>query len=331
MNMKLNFWGTCGSLPAPIDGASVRTKIFKALQLAAGKKMESDADIFHFIDNELPFEVAQTYGGNTSCVELSHKETDTVYLLDAGSGLREYAEHYIASGKANTKRTFHIFMSHLHWDHIHGFPFFTPAFLPGNKIIIHGIHPEIEEILSYQMLPPWFPITPDAMQSEIEFQLHQPGDTLHVDDFVIKTRELNHPGRSCGYRFEWNGQVMVYATDAEHDENAYREDYDYVDFIQDADLLIFDAQYNLHDATFNKVNWGHSSNIMGVELASRGKVKHLVIVHHEPSNSDEDLSEFLHSTRSYRDIYYSEVDPNKKNPCYPNKISLAFDGMKLDI
>ncbi len=329
--MKLNFWGTCGSLPAPIDGAAVRNKIFRALQFARGKNLQSDAEILEFIDAELPFEVAQTYGGNTSCVEVSVNGSDDVYLLDAGSGLREYAENYISSGRASTKRVFHFFMSHLHWDHVQGFPFFTPAFIPGNRIVIYGIHPEIKQILEHQMRPPWFPVTTEAIKSQLEFRLHQPGETINLNGVTIKTREQLHPGKSCGYRFEADGHSFVYSTDSEHDENAYRGDYDFIDFIQDTDLLIFDAQYNLHDATFNKVNWGHSSNIMGVELASRGKVKHLVIFHHEPSNRDENLSEFLFSTRSYGDIFYSETDPDRKNACYPEKISLAFDGMKLEI
>lgn len=331
MGMKLKFWGTCGSLPAPIEGAAVRNKIFRALQMAAGKRLESDSAILRFIDEELPFEVSQTYGGNTSCVEIALPDSDTVFLLDGGSGLREYSEHYIASGKANTKRTFHIFMSHLHWDHIQGFPFFTPAFLPGNKVIVHSMHPEAEEIFTYQMKGPWFPVTVDSMKSTIEFCPHQPGDTLEIEGLSISTREQMHPGKSCGYRFEFDDSVFVYSTDSEHNEKAYSDDYDYLEFIREADLLVFDAQYNLHDATFNKVNWGHSSNIMGVELASRAKVKHLVIFHHEPSNSDEDLSEFLFSTRSYCDIYYSETDPGKEKVRYPEKISLAFDGMKLEV
>jgi phosphoribosyl 1,2-cyclic phosphodiesterase len=264
-------------------------------------------------------------------VEFSTNGSDDVYILDAGSGLREYAEHYIASGKANTKRTFHFFMSHLHWDHIQGFPFFTPAFLPGNKLIVYGIHPELEAIFDYQMRPPWFPVTSNVLKSEIEFRQHQPGESFEINGLSIRTREQMHPGKSCGYRFDFEDRSMVYSTDSEHDERAYHDDYDFVDFISGADLLIFDAQYNLHDATFNKVNWGHSSNIMGVELASRGEVKHLVIFHHEPSNSDENLSEFLFSTRSYSDIYYSETDPERKKARFPEKISLAFDGMKLEV
>jgi len=329
--MKLLFWGTSGSIPAPITGAEVRKKIFRALQAASGRAFGTDAEIQQFIDEELPFEVSHTYGRNTSCVQIEGEDDgNSIYLLDGGSGIREYSDQLIASGVADTPRTYHIFISHLHWDHVHGFPFFAPAYRPGNKIIFYGIHPEIEEIFSYQMKPPWFPITPDALHAEIRFQVHQPGETLHVDDFVIKTREQNHPGKSCGYRFERDGKIFVYSTDSEHNEHAYRKDYDYLDFIRNADILIFDAQYDLHQATNNKAHWGHSSNIMGVELAARSLVKHLVIFHHEPSNKDDDLGEFLQSTRSFSDIYYAETNPKKQCPQFPEKISLAFDGMQLE-
>lgn len=329
--MKLRFWGATGSIPAPLTGSDVRRKICKALQLASGRAFSEDSEILAFIDHELPFEVASSYGGNTSCVEIESSRKDTVILLDGGSGLQEYSDRYVRGGKAESPKTFHIFVSHLHWDHVQGFPFFKPAYLPGNRIIIYGIHKEIEQIFEYQMKPPWFPVTPKALRAEIEYVHHQPGDTLEVDGLTVKTWEQNHPGKSCGYRFEKDGKSFVYATDCEHTEAAYREDYAYLRHIHQADLLVFDAPYNLHDATFNKVNWGHSSNIMGVELASRAKVQHLVLFHHEPSNNDENLSEFLFSTRSYNDIFHAETNPGKDKPQYPKKISLAFDGMTIEI
>lgn len=329
--MKLRFWGTTGSIPAPIGGPDVRRKILKALRAASGRAFASDAEILAFIDDELPFEVRSTYGGNTSCLEIADEDEDTVVLLDGGSGIREYSEHYARSGQSEKPKTFHIFISHLHWDHVIGFPFFKPAYLPGNTIRVYGIHPEIEQIFDYQMKPPWFPVTDKVLQADIRFLVHQPGDSLQVNGLTVKTWEQNHPGKSCGYRFEKNGRTCVYATDCEHTEAAYREDYAYLDHIREADVLIFDAPYNLHDATFNKVNWGHSSNIMGVELAARAGVDHLVLFHHEPSNNDENLSDFLNSTRSYSDIFYAESTPNRDRPQFPKKISLAYDGMVLDV
>ncbi len=327
--MKLHFWGTCGSLPAPIEAESIRQKVFAALKAGQNLSWDEDADIWRFIDSELPFAVKGTYGGNTSCIQMSVPGIDDVFMLDAGSGLREFSENFMKSGKANKHRRFHFFMSHLHWDHIQGFPFFAPGYIPGNEIVFHGYHSALEEAIKAQMNTPCFPVPYDSLRADISYQIYEEGQGFAVGPFTVSSIKQNHPGDSYGYRFDYNGKSVVYSTDSEHKEDAYHTDYRFIPFFQDADIVVFDAQYTLHDATFNKVDWGHSSNIMGVELSSRARVKHLVIYHHEPTNTDEDLDEYLVNTRTYSDIFYSETDPKKENPKYPLKISLAYDGLQL--
>ena len=328
--MNLTFWGTCGSLPAPTLAESVRHKIVNALKLAEGRTFNSEEEIEQFVDEELPFAVSGTYGGNTSCVQIC-AGGDDIYLLDAGSGLKEFSDQYMRRDEVNVPRHFHIFMTHLHWDHIQGFPFFAPAYIPGNKITFHGFHPDIETSIRKQMEPPCFPVPFDAMKAEINFVGHILEAPYEVGPFVIRSMDQNHPGNSFGYRFEADGKAVVYSTDSEHKEDAYNDNYRFIEFFKNADVVIFDAQYTLHDATFNKVDWGHSSNIMGVELTSRARAKHLILFHHDPANTDEDLDEYLVSTKTYADIYHSETDPRGKKPRYPQKISLAFDGLKVTI
>lgn len=328
--MKIHFWGASGSIPSPLSAEEVRRKLFEALKRAKGHPLQSESDILRFIDNELPFSVSGTYGGNTSCVEIQSDQKETI-LLDAGSGLRDFSDAYMHSGRGHQPRVFHIFMSHYHWDHIQGFPFFTPAYIPGNKIIFHVLHDCAEATMRDQMRDPWFPVRYEYLKASIEFVHHIPGQPFECQGFHIRTIEQDHPGVSYGFRFEKDGKSFVYSTDSEHKEAAYRDDYPFIEFFRQADLLVFDAQYTFADATYNKANWGHSSNIMAVDLSARAQVNHLVIFHHEPSSTDESLEEYLFNTRLYADLYYSEADPRKEKPRFPRKISLAFDGMEVKL
>jgi len=328
--MKVKFWGTQGSLPATVNEKTVREKVFMALQAAQGYQLDTPEAIDQFIDEELPFAVRGTYGTNTSCVQLANPGGDVV-ILDAGSGLRDLGLNLVHSGAAKTPTTYHLIMSHLHWDHLQGFPFFIPAFIKGNKIVIHTYHKETEACLRTQMSGQFFPVDFDSLAADISFDLMEPCTPFEVGGFKVKSIEQNHPGVSYGYRFEKNGKTVVYSTDSEHKHEAYEENYPFIDFFQNADLLIFDAQYTMADATFTKANWGHSSNVMGVELAARAQVKNLAITHHEPTSSDVALEEFLFNTRMYRNIYHQESGKKLGHQRFPEKILLAYDGLELDI
>lgn len=328
--MKVIFWGTQGSLPATMNAKTIREKVFMALQAAQGYKLGSTESINRFIDEELPFAVRGTYGTNTSCVQIDNPGGDTV-ILDAGSGLRDLGLKLVKSGKAREASTYHIIMTHLHWDHLQGFPFFVPAFIPGNKIIIHAYHEQTEACFRQQMSGPYFPVDFDSLAADIRFEIREPEKPFEVAGIAVTSKQQNHPGTSYGYRLEKNGKVVVYSTDSEHKQDAYEEDYPFIDFFREADLLIFDAQYTMADATFTKANWGHSSNVMGVELAARARVKNLAIFHHEPTSSDGALEEFLFNTRMYRNIYHQESGKKLGHERYPENILLAYDGLELEI
>ncbi len=328
--MKVHFWGTQGSLPAPFTASIIREKVFRALEAAQGKQLDSADAINQFIDEELPFSVGGTYGSNTACIQVDNPG-GAYMLCDCGSGLRDFGLSLVRAGLAKTPATFHIFMSHLHWDHLQGFPFFVPAFVKGNKIIIHTYHEQTEACFREQMRPPVFPVPFDALGADIEFDVQEPGTPYNIEGFEITSIEQNHPGISYGYRFSKGGKVAVYSTDSEHKHDAYEENYPFLDFFRDADLLIFDAQYTMADATFTKANWGHSSNVMGVELAARAGVKTLAIFHHEPTSSDQALDEFLFNTRMYCNIYHQEAGKKLGPELYPKKIILAYDGLDIEV
>jgi phosphoribosyl 1,2-cyclic phosphodiesterase len=321
--MKTIFWGTRGSLPASVTASAVRRKIVRALKAARGRFLQSDEEVEAFVTLDLPFAVRGGYGTNTSCMEIAGGEE--YILCDAGTGLRDFGNS-ILKGREKDKparpNVFNIFMSHLHWDHIQGFPFFTPAYIPGNRITIYGGHGDVEEAFIKQQEEPNFPVPLSHMSADIRFEVVEPGKEYDVAGLRMVAIKQNHPGDSYGYRFGRNGKAIVYSTDCEHKEDAHREDYEFIPFFKGADLLIFDAQYDLIDAIYMKENWGHSSNIIAAELSVRAGVKHLCLYHNEPTMDDERLDVFLNDTRHYLSIYAES---------HPLTISLAYDGLEIEV
>ncbi|MEW6666264.1 MAG: MBL fold metallo-hydrolase [Thermodesulfobacteriota bacterium] len=318
--MQARFWGTRGSLPASLNAAAIREKVSFALRKGIQRGLRSEEDVEAFMDNELPFWVRGTFGTNTPCVEL--RDGKDFLLFDAGSGLRDFGQHAMKEHGPPFSETFHILLSHLHWDHLQGFPFFVPAYVPGCRIVLHGCHPGIDEAFTGQQSPPFFPVTLKELRAKIEFVTLMPGLSYEIAGFRVQAREQHHPGTSYGYRIEKAGRVVVYSTDSEHSGLSERADPPFVDFIRDADLLIFDAQYTFADACTVKEEWGHSNNLIGVEMARRAGVKHLCLYHMEPVSSDRDLEKYLENTRKLATLL-------SEGPSL--KVSVAWDGMVIEI
>ncbi|MEK7373473.1 MAG: MBL fold metallo-hydrolase, partial [Thermodesulfobacteriota bacterium] len=263
--MYIRFWGTRGSLPASLPAKQIREKIFRAIRVSRTHDLATDEAIESFIDGELPFAVRGGYGGNTACVEIGGEEE--FVLCDAGTGLRDFGNAFLCSGKGASSAVFHLFLSHLHWDHLQGFPFFVPAYRPGNRVHIYGCHADIEKAFVNQQAAPCFPVPFRALGAEILFHTLEPERTYEIAGLSVRAIRQNHPGGSYGYSFIRRGKKIVYSTDMEHGPEVLEGAYPFVDFFRGADLLIFDAQYLLWDAVGPKENWGHSSNLLGVDLA----------------------------------------------------------------
>jgi phosphoribosyl 1,2-cyclic phosphodiesterase len=215
-----------------------------------------------------------------------------------------------------------VFMSHLHWDHIMGFPFFMPAYLPGNRIRIHGCHAALEEAFRRQHAAPSFPVDFARLGAAIEFVTLEPGREYEVAGLRVRAKKQLHGGDSYGYRFEMGGKSVVYSTDSEHKRDDPAETEAFVEFFRDADLVIFDAMYSLADAISVKEDWGHSSNIVGVELCQLARARHLCLFHHEPINDDATIARILTETRRLEEI-------TRRGPGL--EISAAYDGLELAV
>jgi phosphoribosyl 1,2-cyclic phosphodiesterase len=317
--MLIRFWGTRGSLPTPLNKTAVRQKLRQALLAAQGRRFAVAEDVDRFLDEELPFAVSGTYGGNSSCVEIAG-QGDEYVLCDLGSGAREMGAHVMQEKGPQKKSVYNVFLSHVHWDHIMGFPFFTPAYIPGNVIRLHGCHSVMQEAFTRQQSDPCFPVDFFKLGATIEFVQLEPGRTYEIAGMTVRPILQNHAGDSYGYRFTRGGRTMVYSTDCEHKFQVLDNTYPFIDFYRDADLLIFDAMYSLADSISVKEDWGHSSNMVGVELAQLAGVKHLVLYHHEPVFDDRTIDTILGETRRYEEL---------SRGGHALTVSSAYDGLEI--
>ena len=319
--LRVHFWGSRGSLPTPLDVAGVRGKLRDALLAARGHDLATPEAVDAFIDHQLPFSVRGTYGGNTSCVEIATGGEEFV-LCDLGTGVREFGRNLMAERGPARKHCFNVFLSHLHWDHVMGFPFFAPAYIPGNLIRIHGCHKTLAEALRRQHSDPGFPVEFDTLAATIEFVELVPGRTHQVAGLSVLPIQQFHTGEFYGYRFSRDDKAIVYSTDCEHKYSVLDESYPFVHFYRNADLLIFDAMYSLADTVSVKEDWGHSSNVIAVELAQAARAKRLVLFHHEPVFDDRMIEAVFGETVRFEEI---SRDGHKV------EVISAFDGLDLTI
>jgi phosphoribosyl 1,2-cyclic phosphodiesterase len=319
--LLIRFWGTRGSLPAPLGTAGLRRKLSRALRGAVGRQLDTEEAIERYVAEELDFATSHTFGGNTACVQIDVGGPEHV-LCDLGSGARELGLAAMSRYHPGVSQVFHVFLSHLHWDHIQGFPFFVPAYIPGNRIRIYGCHDGLEAGFRRQHGGPSFPVDFSQLPSSIEFVRLGPGEAYEIAGLQVTARRQFHSGDSYAYRFERDGKAVVYSTDSEHKLDDPASARAFADFFRDADLVIFDAMYSLADAFSIKEDWGHSSNVVGVELCQMAGVRHLCLFHHEPAYDDEKLTAIWRETERLEELTRGER---------PLRITAAYDGLELRV
>src|ERR1700722_6271639 len=233
-------------------------------------------------------------GGNTSCVEVQCGATRIV--LDAGTGLRGLGDALLADARRTGAQGMEltVLLSHFHWDHIQGLPFFVPAYMPATTLsIVGGANGllSLRETLEHQMTAPVFPVRHDELSAAIATREVRSGDTFAVGDAVVRVAKLNHPGGVHAYRITHGGRSVVYATDTEHYSCV---DPTLVKLAADADVLIYDAQFTPEEyggeVGPSKVGWGHSTYAAGAQLAKAAGVGQLVLFHHDPRRTDAQVA-----------------------------------------
>ncbi len=246
----------------------------------------------HFwgVRGSIPCPGAETvrYGGNTPCVEM--RVGGKRLIFDGGTGLRVLGQYLLAHMPVEAC----MFFTHTHWDHIQGFPFFVPAFIPGNKFHLYGaVAPQgatLQQRLNDQMLHPNFPVPLQIMGAQLEFHDLTIDEPLLLGEVKIETALLNHPGEAVGYRVNWEGYAAAYITDTEHFPD--RLDENVLKLCRNANVMIYDATYTdeeYYSPKSSRVGWGHSTWQEAVKVAKAANVEKLVIFHHDPLHNDDFL------------------------------------------
>ena len=278
MSIRVRFWGVRGSVPCP------------------GPKTVK-------------------YGGNTSCLELRFGEEERLVLIDAGTGIRELAGHIMKKDLPKGPIKTELFLTHTHWDHIMGFPFFIPLFVPNTELKVfgpvtyedHTLDRIFGDMLSYR----YWPVRLEELAAKIEYSDLKEGTKDLGGGIWVTTKYLNHPVLVLGYRFEYRGKVFCTAYDTEpfrnvfdvspddpsYDEEAVKEgalaaqeeNEKVVSFFKGADILIHDSQYTHQEYITSKLGWGHSSFEHAVNAAHKAGVKKLLLFHHDPDRADAEL------------------------------------------
>jgi phosphoribosyl 1,2-cyclic phosphodiesterase len=258
--MRIKFWGVRGSTPTP-EAENLR------------------------------------YGGNTSCVEV--RLGDQIYIFDCGTGFRglgselrrEFGDRQFAA---------HVFVSHFHWDHIQGMPFFRPLYdSPNSQFSFHSSSRtrSLEQVMAEQMASPYFPVNLDHMKAKLDFYSIENGCLPMADGVRIKTAWLNHPQGCMGFRLESKEGVLVYATDNEPGDATF--DKAVRKLAEGADVLIYDAQYLPEEYEARRRGWGHSHWREAVNIVMESGAKELVLYHHDPEHTDAIVDKVVQDALSY--------------------------------
>ncbi len=328
--MHVKFWGVRGSIPRPADSEELAARLVESLY-RLGQESDyldlSDRDALRAWVAQLPPSINAFAGGNTPCVEVNWG--DEILIIDLGSGAR-------ALGEALMKREFgrgegraHIFLSHFHHDHIQGWPFFRPAYVEGNQFEFYARQSDAQARLHQQQQEPFFPPSSlHDMRATLRYhQLCQSAQTLCDGRIQVSSLELDHPSGAYAFRFEVGGKTLVYASDGAFpapDKGLENPARPFIEFFRDADLVIIDAQFSLAESQAKR-SWGHSSAVVGVELAAHAGAKKLALFHHDPNASDAALDHLLRVGREYA------ANPPMSLGCASVGVFLAREGQTISL
>jgi len=297
--MKIRFWGDRGSLATPLSNSGLKKKITASLELGIQAGLSDKSDLAAFFET-LPPHIRLTAGGNTTCVEIV--AGGTLLIMDGGTGLRPLGMELIQRAGKNPIEA-HLMISHTHWDHICGIPFFAPAFIPSNSITVYGSHPDLEDRIRHQQAYEFFPVPLAPAFKFVQLGRRKGRSTkkFEIGPVALETIPLNHPGGCYGYRVSHAGKTVVFATDSEYKDPSSEALQSYVEFFKDADVVIFDAQYSMEE-NVEKEDWGHSNMFTGIDMALEAGAGKIIFTHHDPVNKDARLWDNLRQAKEYLSV-----------------------------
>lgn len=312
--MKIKFWGVCGSVPSPLTTEKFRRKVSSIVQRITPEDLETPEMREKFLA-QLPVSLFSVTGGNTPCIEI-RPDDDTLIIVDGGTGLHELGRHLEES--CSGIRECHIFLTHFHWDHIQGIPFFRPAFDREWKITFYSPDEKLESILREQMKMPYSSVEMSEMKADIRFVVLR--HKISFSGCDVSFRKILHPGGCYAYRFSENGKNLIVATDMELREEDFADTDENSEFYRSADMIILDSHYGPNE-TAGIRDRGHSSNCLGVDFTGKWGIRNLVLFHYNPDFNDTRISDLLTSAQWY----------SRHIPGFGAGIILAREGLVLEV
>jgi len=324
MNFKVKFWGVRGSIPAGETPDQWGQHFLSLMHKFFTEGYSKKSDIEHFL-RALPPQMLGGFGTETSCVEV--KGTDISLIIDGGSGLRRYGQEVSQHLKGGEQH--HILLTHFHWDHLLGIPFFSPIFRPDQTVHLYAVQEDLERNIRLKFSKPFFPVSFEMLSSKVEFHYLTPRVPNKIGEFAVTPYLLDHPDPCWGFRIEKNGLTYSHCVDTEG-TRVSREDLGLdLPLYQNVDLMYFDAQYTLPELV-EKANWGHSAAQIGLDIAMREGIRFVVFGHHDPGAKIKDLFDLHKQTRDYHEW---RVQTARTNRMQANAVNWRYghDGLILDL
>lgn len=295
MSLTIKYWGVRGSLPSaptPTEWTYHIEGVLRNFFTSGYRDLSQISKYMKTLEEPL----VGGYGTATTSVEIRSGKSQI--LIDGGSGIRNLSEAIMHGTTGRAKGPFHIFMTHFHWDHVIGLPFFTPHFIPGSEIHYYAVQSDLEQLIRGVFKKPYFPVPFEALKANIHFHILEPRKAIKIDDFTITPYQLDHPDPCWGYKVEAGGKAYAHCVDTEGTRVTREELGLDLPLYQNIDVMYFDAQYTLPELA-EKANWGHSAAQVGLEIARREGIRRVLFAHHDPGARPEHVMELKRQTGEY--------------------------------
>ncbi len=326
MAVKITYWGVRGSLPSSSTPQQWLEEFRQLMMSFFASGYKEPSHINEFL-SKTPVHQVGGFGTATTSVEVESEKGRLI--IDCGSGIRRLGEKLMAGPCGKGQGVVHILMTHFHWDHLIGTPFFAPLFIPNNQIHFYAVQPELEPMVRGKFVKPYFPVPFEALGAKIHFHKLEPRKPTVIDGFKVTPYKLDHPDPCWGYKVEADGKTYAHCVDTEGTRTSREELGPDLPLYQGADLMYFDAQYTLPELA-EKANWGHSAAQLGLDIALREGIKRVIFTHHDPGATTAQINRLIKQTQEYYDWKMAAAASSHVKVAHV-EWQFAYEGLEINL